>query len=198
MKKLLIWVLAGSILSMQTGCVQQDELGNISVVTGLFLEKHQKNYILIADCANVSEQKSGEMTKTQPIRVSAPSLEEAFFSLEKHSKTPLYLFRAKVLLLGKELQENLEGKWLEELFYLRMIPADISVLRADFTENDLFLKEDKSFGIPLTQWLRKEEYFLNCKLYQIIKNQENLQNIPTVSLSENGFFPITNVKDIKK
>lgn len=198
MKKLLIWVLAGSILSIQTGCVQQDELGNISVVTGLFVEKHQKNYILIADCANVSDQKSGEMPQTQPIRVSAPSLEEAFSSLEKHSKMPLYLFRAKVLLLGKEIPKDSERKLLEELFYLRMIPADISVLRADFTENDFFLQENKSFGIPLTQWLHKKEYFLNCKLYQIIKNQEKLQNIPTVLLSENGFFPVTDVKEIKK
>ena len=196
MKQFLSWVLTVIILSMQTGCVKQNELGNIAIVTGLFLEKNQQDYILVADIADFSGEQNKEAILTQPIRVTAPSLEEAFSNLEKHSDMPLYLFRAKVLLLGKEIQKDLEVPLLEELFRLRKIPADIWVLQADFTENEFLSREDKSFGLPLSKRLKKEESLPDCKLYQIIKNQKEHRNIPTVLLSENGFFLTTDTKKI--
>lgn len=186
-KKLILLILLITISGIHTGCTKENELGNLSVVTGLFLGENQNRYILIADCMNFSNEENGKESKS--IRITASSLQKGFSSLKKESQTPLYFSRTKVLLLDKKISESKRDAVLEELLNCRIVPADISILKADFSEKKLLSEEGTSFGLTIDEQLNKNNDADFCKLYQLVKSDTEITNeIPTVSLSENGFY----------
>ena len=189
LKKLILLILLITTSGIQTGCTKENELGDLSVVTGLFLGVDQNHYIFIADCMNFSGEEGEKKHETKPIRVKASSLQEGFSLLKKESQTPLYFFRTKVLLLGKNFSEYEKTTVLEELLNCRIVPADISVLQADFPERKLLSNESKSFGLTIEGQLQKDNSADFCKLYQLLSSPaEKTDKIPTVSISENGFY----------
>ncbi len=193
LKKMLLWILLLGILGTQTSCSKQEELGQISVATGFFLDISHGNYILLADCTDFREQESGKQLQTKPLLVISPSFEEAFQELISQSEQPLYCARAKVFLLGKNLSEQSTKDITNTLFSSRLVRPDITVLRSDFTWEALKEKEYQPFGFPVDEQLKKQKNPVNSKLYQIIKNHQTLRNIPTVHLTENGFY-LTNIQ----
>lgn len=185
--KLILLLLSVVIIGTQTGCTNHNELGNISIVTGFFLDRTHENFTLIADCTNFGEEDSKETSKTKPIRVTAPSLREAFFKLESQSESPLCYSRAKVLLLGNNVLNQSKETVFNELFSLQVLASDIAVLQADFSENKIIGDNYQPFGLQLDKQLHKNKNVPNNKLYQLIKNSEEIHDIPTVYHSENGF-----------
>ena len=186
-KKLISLLLSVLLIGLQTGCVEKNELGNLSVVTGLFIEPQNAGYLLIADCAEFLEQGKEDSIVTKQMVVTASSLEEAVLSLTKESQLPLYFARAKVFLFGKGFLDESKQAIIQELFDSRFVAADILVLQANFSAAQLLKKEDSSFGLSIDRQLKKQRDSSGCKLYQLVKNQENSVKIPTVTLSENGF-----------
>ncbi len=186
-KKLILFFLSALLCGLQTGCAEKNELGNLSVVTGLFIEPQNTGYLLIADCAEFLKQGKDESIVTKQIIATASSLEEAVLSLKKESQLPLYFARAKVFIFGEGILDESKQGIIRELFDSRSVAADILVLQANFSSAQLLNKEDSSFGLPIERQLKKEQNSSDCKLYQLVKNQENSVKIPTVTLSENGF-----------
>lgn len=187
LKKLILLLLLITTSGIQTGCTKENELGNLSVVTGLFLGENQNRYIFIADCMNFSNEENEKESKV--IQITASSLAEGFSSLQKESPTPLYFSRTKVLLLDKQFSHSKSDAVLEELLNCRIVPADISVLQADFSEKQLLSSEGASFGLTIDRQLKKDNIADFCKLYQLVKNNaETTHKIPKAALSENGFY----------
>lgn len=170
------------------GCSDENELGNLSVVTGLFLDYSEKEYTLIADCTDFSEQPENKRPMTKPILVTTSDFLKATALLNQQSESPLFFQRTKIILLQKELSHPLIKTILEQLFASRMVPADTMVLQADFSEEALFSQEYQSFGTAVENQLKKENISPDFKLYQLIKNPKNINYLPTVFLSENGFY----------
>ena len=185
-RKKFLSVIIIILALIPTGCSNQNELGNISVVTGLFLEKYQKDYLLIADCAVFQEEKQAVQIKQ--IRVVATSFGEAITLLQNESETPLSFSHVKVLLLGKNFPLATEIPLLEDVFHAKTLPADIAILQADFSEEELRLTNEKSFGLPIGRLLNKPHSHKKIKLYQLLKTPEKATEIPVVSFSENGLI----------
>ncbi len=180
-------------VGIQSGCTPQNELGNLSVVTGFFLDTSSHEYILLADCRDFSKQTQSGNLQTKKICVTGKTLQELFQNLEAQSQAPLCIARAKVLLM-----KNPKNTLLQELFDLKILPSDISILQTDLSV-DLLKKEENSFAPDIDTQLKKTKNFSSCKLYQLIKNPQNIARIPSVLLSENGFYlcnpEINNLKE---
>ena len=187
-RNLMLCFLLLGIMFLSTGCSNHRELGNLSVITGFFLEKSQDSYLLIADCVNFSEQEQKSVIRTKPITVVASSLSDAFSKLNRQSHTPLYFHRAKVFLLGNNLSEQSAKEIGKELFSGQIVRSDISLLRAEISAEEIGLEPYRGFGLSLDAQLKKEGFSNNSKLYQLIKDPEKFYEIPTVLLSENGFY----------
>ena len=187
-KKLILLILALSLIMMQTGCSSRNELGNLSVATGFLLEPQEKGFLLIADCADFSGQNSNEGANTKQITVTASNLKEAFDSLKAESELSLSCSRAKVLLLGNGFSDNRKKAIVAELFDTKAVPPDISVLEANFSSKQLRSYDNPGFSPTVSRQLEKEKNTKSCRLYQLINQQKNYSEIPVVTLSENGFY----------
>jgi len=183
LQKLLAICFLVVMLTIQTGCTPQNELGNLSVITGFYLDSSREEYILLADCLDFAGQSQNEGTKTKKIRVTGTTLDQTFAELQKQSQTPLCFSRAKVLLM-----KNPKTDVLQALFDLRILPSDILILKTDLTENELLETKENSFSLGIDTQLKTSIDSSQFKLYQLIKNPENNQEIPIVLLSENGFY----------
>lgn len=175
-------------LGMQSGCTPQNELGNLSVVTGYFLDGSRGEFLLVADCLDFSGQPQDGGLKTKKIHIRKASLEKAFAELKKQSQSPLCFSRAKVFLVSKTMLQQSENKILEELFHLRVLPSDIVILQTNLTAQTLTKENDSAFTLSLGSRLNNQEIFSSFQLYQLIKKPTNRTEIPTVFLSENGLY----------
>ena len=187
-KTLILWMLSVVVLLFPTGCATGSELGNLAIVTGLFLEPTNNGYHLVADCIDFSQQEQKNTFKTMPVIATAPTLSEAFSLLNTQSEAPLYFDRAKVLVFSKSFSEYDKNQIAEELFALKIIRTDISLLETEISAEILCSDKYLSFGLSLDSQLKKEKISSNCKLYQLINKPQNIRNLPTVLLSENGFY----------
>ena len=187
-KLLISGIIFICVLLSATGCTNRKELGNLSVVTGFFLEQSSNGYLLIADCVDFSKQEHNKTLTTKPIVVTAPSLSEAFVKLNTQSETPLYFERAKIFVIGNVISKNSATEITEELFLKRNVRSDISLLQTKISSQTLFGNNYQPFGLPLDAQLKKESLSQESKLYQLIKDPKKIHLLPTVLLSENGFY----------
>ncbi len=187
-KPLLLGIIFAMILTLVTGCQSHNELGNLSIVTGFFLEQSSDGYLLVADCIDFLEQEHNSFPKTKPVTVTAPTLSEAFAKLSTQSETPLYFERAKIFVLGNSILESTATDIIKELFAKRIVRSDISLLQTKISSKTIYQDNFRPFGLPLDNQLKKENHSHKTKLYQLIKEPEKIRAIPTVFLSENGFY----------
>lgn len=180
------WILPAIFLCLlQTGCSSETELGNTTIVSGLFLDysTQESKYHLVAEIVDMTEKSEKSPDSKNKLSVLANTVDQAFFNLKKQVSSPLYFSHAKLIILGESLQEISLKPALQYLMQQPKINSDIPLVATDISATE-FLETDLSCKDIYEQLAKDDEQ--TFKLYQIPFLDSKSYVLPRISFGENG------------
>lgn len=167
-----------------SGCSSREELGNVTVITGFFLDyqPEEKRYFLLAEMADFSDYEKTSSLSAKWLEASGKSVGEAFSALQKKATKELCFSHADVLLFGKNIKQS--APFLEELIQESVLNRDIVLALTDASFDEI--KEEASPPIckTVSEKLKKEETMQNAKLYQLYQKNDAFRLLPKISIKE--------------
>lgn len=167
-----------------SGCSSREELGNVTVITGFFLDYQpkEKQYFLLAEMADFSDYEKTSSLSAKWLEASGKSVKEVFSALQKKATKELCFSHAEVLLFGKNIKQS--ALLLEELMQEPALNRDIVLALTDATFEAI--KEEASPPVckTVSERLTKENTTQTAKLYQLYQKNDAFRLLPKISIKE--------------
>lgn len=190
--RLISVLIAILIVCSLTGCSKKAELGEVHVVTGIFLDysPSQKMYQLILEIAELNDYESKKSISQKLLKARGNSIEDAFSKLNQISEKELYFSHAELILLGSGFQKISLKPMLHYLIEHPSIPSDITLCMANTELFSTTKTSEDSLFEPLSRLLERKEKKYQTKLYSLYQKEGKVFSLPLIS--QNGeTFSIT-------
>ena len=188
--RLISVLIAILIVCSLTGCSNTPELGELHVVTGIFLDysPSQKMYQLILEIAELNDYESKKSISQKLLKAKGSSIETAFSQMHQISEKELYFSHAELILLGSGFQKISLKPLVHYLINHPSIPSDITLCMA---KNEIFstpkTPPDSLFE-PLSHLLERKGKKYQTKLYSLYQKDGKTFSLPLISQNEEAFF----------
>lgn len=179
--------LAGILTFSLTGCSSGNELGEVGIATGFFLDVSpvKNHYTLLCEVADFSGYEKSSNLSTKLIKAQGNTIEEVLQTLHARSEKELCFSHAKVMLLGDGFQTVPLKNTITHLLNQPDIKSDIALCMA--SEEILKQEKDSAQSVfePLFQLIERTLPRKEWMLYTYCQ-KENF-SLPIITKNENAY-----------
>ncbi|MBP3448654.1 MAG: hypothetical protein J6K51_06520 [Clostridia bacterium] len=166
-----------------TGCSPREEVGNLAIVTGIFLNysPESNTYQILAEIGDFSEYEQSSTVSAKWVKSSGETLFGAFFNLEKTAPVPLYFSHAKMLLLGNGFQTVSTRHAVEFFLNSPQIHSDILVCATTLSEDVLQKFSEKTVFKTFYEIVSKDYATNSCQLFRLYNKETEAFFLPEIT-----------------